>query len=205
LIETLVARFKKVNPGRERQDVAFCLSLLNYNDKTFRIIDEAFESYCDKLEDQIVYDSFAQIASNARKNCSKDYKITIEKYEANLQMWKENSDRREVQSKKISESISKNKNPSKNANRNTEGVEQQQATPTTQESSTQNNSEPGVIEQPQPSSHADSMEMDTTQPITTERPPSSRRTPRVKQRAVSSDEESPESDATTESDTTMSD
>ncbi len=70
LLDKLCQRFRLCPTVRQARDVAFCLSMVQYNsEKSFRRIVDAFPLYQDKLADLQTYRFFVEILHKARKTC----------------------------------------------------------------------------------------------------------------------------------------
>ncbi|XP_064081670.1 condensin complex subunit 1-like [Macrobrachium nipponense] len=85
LAEKLCHRFQATITPRQWRDIAYCLSLLQYNDKSVRKLSENFACYGDKLHEPEVFDFFLGILANARKNSKPEAKAQIDELEAKIQ------------------------------------------------------------------------------------------------------------------------
>lgn len=72
LIDKLFQYFESATTERQWKDLAFCLSLLNYNDKGLNKILDNLRYFGNKLYLADVYEAFCLIISNAGKNPQKD-------------------------------------------------------------------------------------------------------------------------------------
>ncbi|KYR02972.1 condensin-2 complex subunit D3 [Tieghemostelium lacteum] len=68
LVGQLCARFSIAKTLVESQNIAFCLQLLNYNDKAIRKLLDLYKSYQDKLLDQETYGYMLNIISKTKKS-----------------------------------------------------------------------------------------------------------------------------------------
>lgn len=75
LVEKLCFRFKITAQERQWRDIAYCLSLLNYNEKTIKKLMENVKFFKDKVQVQEVYDSFRTIISNTSKLAKPELKV----------------------------------------------------------------------------------------------------------------------------------
>lgn len=85
LVGKLCVRFRNTNKERQWRDVAYCLSLLNYNEKIMRKLIEHIGAYKDKIQYDEIYDSFKTIISNANKQVTKpELKIMAKELDTKL-------------------------------------------------------------------------------------------------------------------------
>lgn len=82
LIEKLCHRFSASRTQRQVRDLAFCLSLLSYSEKSVRRLQENFICFADKLSDEQVYQSFNTIIVKSRKFCKPEIKAQVDELEA---------------------------------------------------------------------------------------------------------------------------
>lgn len=75
LVEKLCQRFKLSTEERQWRDLAFCLSLFNYNERTLRKLIENLDCYKDKLHCNGVMQSFNTIMTNASKMAKNEVKV----------------------------------------------------------------------------------------------------------------------------------
>lgn len=78
LVEKLCHRFSATRTRRQWQDLALCLSLLSYSDKSVRKLQENFSLFADKLADEQVYQSFSVIITKARKLSKAEMKVQVD-------------------------------------------------------------------------------------------------------------------------------
>lgn len=90
IIEKLCQRFRLVNEVRQWQDIAYCLSLLQFkSEKALKKLVDGLPFYQDKLYDSEVYKSFEEILSKVKINkWSKDHLDLVE-FEKGLKEFKE--------------------------------------------------------------------------------------------------------------------
>ena len=80
LLFTLVFRYHFLFPHRtERQwrDLAFCLSMLSYNERGIRKLQENFTCFHDKLAEEDVYQSFLTIVGKSKKFAKPEVKVNL--------------------------------------------------------------------------------------------------------------------------------
>ncbi len=79
IADKLLERFQNsaLKRGREAQDNALCLSLLNHNERTFKHIRDSLMHYTRYLDDTIVYDAFTTIARHAREHGKPDQRVIL--------------------------------------------------------------------------------------------------------------------------------
>lgn len=68
LVEKLCQRFRSAKNDRQWRDLAFCLSMLSYNEKSLRKLQENFTCFADKLADDEVYSCFTSIITKAQSS-----------------------------------------------------------------------------------------------------------------------------------------
>nr|XP_054768299.1 condensin complex subunit 1-like [Lytechinus pictus] len=76
LVEKLCHRFRATRSEAQVRELAFCLSLLNFNEKGFRKLQENVACYADKLADAEVYGYFTTIISKAKKAVKQETKVS---------------------------------------------------------------------------------------------------------------------------------
>lgn len=77
LVEKLCHRFKLSTEERQWRDLAYCLSLFNYNERSIRKLIENMDCFKDKLYCKGVYESFRTLMSNASKLAKPDMKALV--------------------------------------------------------------------------------------------------------------------------------
>lgn len=76
LVAKLCVRFRVSTMSvRQWYDLAYCLSIMNYNDKALRILIENVPTFKEKLHDQKVYNYFKHIVSVAAKSPKPEIKV----------------------------------------------------------------------------------------------------------------------------------
>ncbi|XP_074654081.1 condensin complex subunit 1-like isoform X2 [Tubulanus polymorphus] len=85
LVEKLCHRFKATRSERQARDLALCLSMLNYSERSVRKIQENFPCFADKLHDEQVFNYFQTIVASSKKSAKVDTKTMIEELEARLE------------------------------------------------------------------------------------------------------------------------
>lgn len=79
LVEKLCLRFKVTKEERQWRDIGYCLSLLNYTEKTIKKLIENIPCFKDKVQIDEVYDCFKSIISSTLKFAKPEVKsITLE-------------------------------------------------------------------------------------------------------------------------------
>eukprot|EP00794_Sanderia_malayensis_P003745 gene3745-4267_t len=81
LVEKICHRFRVTTTQRQWHDLAFCLSLLPYNEKSFKKLQENFACYQDMLMDENVYSCFLAIISKSKKFIKQEFKVFVEEFE----------------------------------------------------------------------------------------------------------------------------
>lgn len=77
LVDKLCYRFKMTEQERQWRDIAFCLSLLSYTEKTIKKLIENIGFFKDKVQIQEVYDYFRHIISNTLKLAKPELKVSL--------------------------------------------------------------------------------------------------------------------------------
>lgn len=84
LVEKLCLRFRVTTEERQWRDISFCLSLLNYNEKTIKKLIDNIQQFKDKVQVDEVYQSFKTIISNTSKMAKPELKTLITEFESRL-------------------------------------------------------------------------------------------------------------------------
>jgi condensin complex subunit 1 len=84
LVEKLCLRFRLSQSERQWSDLAFCLSLLQYTERSLRRLSENLPCYADKLHSPNVYGSFCAILTGIRKTSKPELKVCIVLNEYNI-------------------------------------------------------------------------------------------------------------------------
>lgn len=85
LVEKLCLRFNVTHDERQWRDIAYCLSLLNYTEKTIKKLIDNIQMFKDKVQVDEVYDCFKIIISNTSKLAKPELKTIIQDFETKLQ------------------------------------------------------------------------------------------------------------------------
>ena len=62
---------------RQWRDLAYCLSMLSYSEKSIRKLQENFTCFHDKLHEHEVYNCFVLIINNAKKFSKPEARVSI--------------------------------------------------------------------------------------------------------------------------------
>ena len=62
---------------RQWRDLAFCLSMLSYNERGIRKLQENFACFHDKLAEEDVYQSFLAIVGKSKKFAKPEVKVDL--------------------------------------------------------------------------------------------------------------------------------
>ncbi|XP_041765333.1 condensin complex subunit 1 isoform X1 [Anopheles merus] len=84
LVEKLCLRFRVTKEVRQWRDIAFCLSLLSYNEKTIKKLSENIGCFKDKVQHEEIYQSFRTIISNTNKLAKVELKNAVGEFETRL-------------------------------------------------------------------------------------------------------------------------
>lgn len=84
LVEKLCARFKITKEERQWRDIAFCLSLLSYNEKTMKKLIDNITNFKDKVQIDEVYQFFKTIITNTSKLAKPELKAIVTEFESRL-------------------------------------------------------------------------------------------------------------------------
>ena len=84
LIEKLCLRFPVTREERQWRDIAYCLSLLSYNEKSIRKLLDNIQHYKDKVQIDEVYQSFKLIISNTSKMAKPELKAAVTELETRI-------------------------------------------------------------------------------------------------------------------------
>uniref|UniRef100_A0A182PMX8 Condensin complex subunit 1 n=1 Tax=Anopheles epiroticus TaxID=199890 RepID=A0A182PMX8_9DIPT len=84
LVEKLCLRFRVTQEVRQWRDIAFCLSLLSYNEKTIKKLAENIGCFKDKVQHEEIYQAFRTIISNTSKLAKAELKNAVLEFETRL-------------------------------------------------------------------------------------------------------------------------
>uniref|UniRef100_A0A182VSA9 Condensin complex subunit 1 n=1 Tax=Anopheles minimus TaxID=112268 RepID=A0A182VSA9_9DIPT len=84
LVEKLCLRFRVTKEVRQWRDIAFCLSLLSYNEKTIKKLTENIGCFKDKVQHEEIYQAFRTIISNTSKLAKVELKNAVVEFDARL-------------------------------------------------------------------------------------------------------------------------
>lgn len=84
LVEKLCLRFRVTVEQRQWRDIAFCLSLLSYNEKTIKKLSENIDCFKDKVQYDEIHASFKTIISNTSKLAKPELKAAVSDFEARI-------------------------------------------------------------------------------------------------------------------------
>lgn len=80
LVEKLCFRFKVTEQERQWRDIAYCLSLLSYTEKTIKKLIDNITLFKDKVQVQEVYDYFRRIITNSLKLAKPELKVSLQNH-----------------------------------------------------------------------------------------------------------------------------
>ncbi|SPP79048.1 condensin complex subunit 1 [Drosophila guanche] len=84
LVEKLCLRFPVARVERQWRDIAYCLSLLSYNERSLNKLLDNMQHYRDKVQNDEVYQSFRLIISNTNKLAKPELKAAVTEFETRL-------------------------------------------------------------------------------------------------------------------------
>ncbi|XP_052888716.1 condensin complex subunit 1 isoform X2 [Anopheles moucheti] len=84
LVEKLCLRFRVTKEVRQWRDIAFCLSLLSYNEKTIKKLTENISCFKDKVQHEEIYQAFRTIISNTSKLAKVELKTAVVEFDTRL-------------------------------------------------------------------------------------------------------------------------
>lgn len=85
LVEKLCLRFRTTSSERQWRDIAFCLSLLSYSEKTIKKLGDHISHYKDKIQIDEIYECFKTIISNTNKLAKPEMRVVTKDFELKLQ------------------------------------------------------------------------------------------------------------------------
>ncbi|XP_055958438.1 condensin complex subunit 1 isoform X2 [Patella vulgata] len=81
LVEKICHRYRATRVDRQWRDLSYCLSLLSYNEKSLRKLQENLQCFADKLVDDEVYSCFCSIINKSRSFVKPEAKMMIDELE----------------------------------------------------------------------------------------------------------------------------
>lgn len=84
LVEKLCLRFPLTRMERQWRDIAYCLSLLSYNERSIKKLIDNVQHFKDKVQVDEVYQSFKLIISNTSKLAKPELKAVVTEFETRL-------------------------------------------------------------------------------------------------------------------------
>ncbi|TMW44075.1 hypothetical protein DOY81_010845 [Sarcophaga bullata] len=84
LVEKLCLRFPVTREERQWRDIAYCLSLLSYNEKTIKKLMDNIQYFKDKVQVDEVYQSFKIIITNTSKLAKPELKTAVQELETRI-------------------------------------------------------------------------------------------------------------------------
>ena len=93
LVEKLCHRFRGTHELTQWRDIAYCLSLMNYSERTTKKFCDLYKCYADKLADEQIYESFKAILVKGRKFAKLETKTMLDEFEAKMDKQHEESAR----------------------------------------------------------------------------------------------------------------
>ncbi|KAH8386028.1 hypothetical protein KR200_008218 [Drosophila serrata] len=110
LVEKLCLRFPVTRVERQWRDIAYCLSLLSYNERSVNKLIDNLQHFKDKVQVDEVYQSFKLIISNTNKLAKPELKAVVTEFE-----------------NRLNECLQVNPNPNPSAEASTSEAESQRA------------------------------------------------------------------------------
>ncbi|KAM8712120.1 hypothetical protein ACLKA7_012616 [Drosophila subpalustris] len=84
LVEKLCLRFPLTRAERQWRDIAYCLGLLSYNERSLKKLIDNVQHFKDKVQIDEVYQSFKQIITNTSKLAKPELKAVVTEFETRL-------------------------------------------------------------------------------------------------------------------------
>ncbi|XP_069703056.1 condensin complex subunit 1 [Periplaneta americana] len=84
LVEKLCLRFRLSQSERQWCDLSYCLSLLQYSDRSLRRLSENLSCYADKLHSPKVYEIFNSILTSISKTTKPELKAVVDELDAKI-------------------------------------------------------------------------------------------------------------------------
>merc|ERR1712029_461066 len=85
LVEKLCLRFRVTKTERQWRDLAFCLSMFNYNDKAIKKLVDDFACYSDKLHEDYVYEAFNTIITQTKKGPRQESRLIVDELNSKVE------------------------------------------------------------------------------------------------------------------------
>ncbi|XP_012566984.1 condensin complex subunit 1 isoform X1 [Hydra vulgaris] len=85
LIEKLCHRYRVTRTDRQWRDLSYCLSLLPYNEKSFKKLIENIGCFQSQLSDDEIYNCFTTIVAKLKKFAKIEMKALLEEFESTLE------------------------------------------------------------------------------------------------------------------------
>ena len=85
LVDKLCHRFPAAKEAHEYRNLAYCLSLLDFSDRTMKKLIDLFHLYKDKLTDQVVNSYFQKIITKTKKGAKAETRATIDSFEETVE------------------------------------------------------------------------------------------------------------------------
>ncbi|KAF5403350.1 Condensin complex subunit 1 [Paragonimus heterotremus] len=84
LVEKICARFRTTRLHRQWRDLAYCLTVISFNERSMRVLYENIPAFADKLCLPEVYAAFELLLANAKKFTKPDGMARLEEFEAKV-------------------------------------------------------------------------------------------------------------------------
>nr|VZI28103.1 unnamed protein product [Spirometra erinaceieuropaei] len=84
LVEKICARFRVTQTERQWRDLAYCLSVMSFNERMVRTLQENLPIFAQQLSIVDVYSAFTEILSSARKSAKPDFLPQLDEFEAKI-------------------------------------------------------------------------------------------------------------------------
>lgn len=81
LVDKLCQRFRASTHERQWSDLAYCLGLMQFSDRSLRRLLENLPCYAEKLTVPCIYDTFADILQQASKTQKPERLVSVNKFE----------------------------------------------------------------------------------------------------------------------------
>ncbi|KAK5637917.1 hypothetical protein RI129_012212 [Pyrocoelia pectoralis] len=84
LVERFCSKFRLTDDNHKCRNIAYCLSLIQYNEKALKNLSEAFGCYKNALQNDDVYSVFQQILSTCSKSAKNEIKVLATELEQKM-------------------------------------------------------------------------------------------------------------------------